>query len=51
MKVGDFVKKCIDEKEYRVLFVGVDSVVVENVETKRQTVYWMKSFKKTFVTK
>lgn len=51
MKVGDFVKRRIDGKEYKVLFIGVDSVVVENVETKRQTIYWMRSFKKTFEVK
>ncbi len=51
MKVGDLVKRCIDEREYKVLFIGVDSVVVENIETKKQTIYWMRSFKKTFEVK
>ena len=51
MKVGDLVRNVKTDSEYKVLFIGVDSVVVENVATKKQTIYWMKSFKKTFVQK
>ena len=46
MKVGDLVKSVKADGEFKILFIGQDSVVVENIEDKKQTIYWMRSFKK-----
>ena len=51
MKVGDLVKSVKADGEFKILFIGKDSVVVENIEDKKQTIYWMRSFKKTFEVK
>lgn len=51
MKVGDLVKSVKVDGEFKILFIGQDSVVVENIEDKKQTIYWMRSFKKTFEVK
>lgn len=51
MKVGDVVINNKTNESYKVLFVGSDSVVVENANTLNKTIFWMKQFKLDFVGK
>lgn len=51
MKVGDIVVNKKTNESYKVLFVGSDSVVVENVNILNKTIFWMKQFKSDFEVK